>query len=77
MDERFKENRDKAQLKAYKVGFRLLFITIFLVGQGLFANDLDICAVFMVASTSIIYAITLFLSEYFLYRLDHDEQSEE
>ena len=77
IDERFRENRNKAQLKAFKVGFGLLFVIILLVGRGLFAEDLALCSAFLLASISIIYAITLFLSEYFLYLYDHDKQSEE
>ena len=77
IDERFQENRDKAQLKAFKIGFGLLFIIVFLVGRGLFADNLAFCSAFLVASISIIYAITIFLSEYFLYLYDYGNQIEE
>ena len=33
-DELFQENRRKAQLSAYKIGFKLLFVVIWLMGMG-------------------------------------------
>lgn len=74
IDERLHENRNRAQLKALKIGFGMLFIVIWLAGMGLFTRNLEIFCVFLVSATSIIYAITLFLSEYLLYRYDHDDE---
>ncbi len=34
-DELFQENRRKAQLSAYKIGFKLLFVVIWLMGMGI------------------------------------------
>lgn len=72
-DELFQENRRKAQLKAYKTGFRLLFIVIWLMGLGMFSRNVEWCAIFMLISVSFIYALVLFLSNYFLYRYEKGE----
>lgn len=40
-DELFQENKRKAQLKAYKTGFSLLFIVIWLMGLGMFSRNVE------------------------------------
>ena len=73
-DELFQENRyEKAQLKHIKTGFRLLFIVIWLMGLGMFSRNVEWCAIFMLISVSFIYALVLFLSNYFLYRYEKGE----
>ena len=72
-DELFQENKRKAQLKAYKTGFSLLFIVIWLMGLGMFSRNVEWCAIFMLISVSLIYALVLFLSNYFLYRYEKGE----
>ncbi|MDD3403973.1 MAG: DUF3796 domain-containing protein [Hespellia sp.] len=72
-DELYMENKKRAELKAYKTGFQLLFITIWLVGMGLFSQYVEWCAIFMLISISLIYALVLFLSSYLLYRYEKGE----
>ena len=60
-DELFQENKRKAQLEAYKIGFKLLFVVV------------EWCAIFMLISVSLIYALVLFLSNYLLYRYEKRE----
>ncbi len=72
-DELFQQNRQKAQLKAYKTGFVLLFAVIWLMGMGMFSHNVEWCAIFMLISISLIYALVLFLSAYFLYRYEKGE----
>lgn len=69
-DELYEENEKRAELKAYKIGFILLFLTIWLIGGGILAWNLEWCAIFMLSSMSLIYGIVLFLSKYFLYRFE-------
>ncbi|MBO0412905.1 DUF3796 domain-containing protein [Enterococcus hulanensis] len=69
-DELYEENEKKAELKAYKIGFILLFLTIWLIGGGMLAWNLEWCAIFMLSSMSMIFGIVLFLSKYFLYRFE-------
>ncbi len=72
-DELFQENKRKAQLEAYKIGFRLLFVVIWLMGLGMFSRNVEWCAIFMLISVSLIYALVLFLSNYLLYRYEKGE----
>ena len=69
-DELFQENRRRAELKAYRIGFALLFIVIWLMGMGFFTRNVEWCAVFMLAAISFIYGLTIFLSNYLLYRYE-------
>lgn len=71
-DELFLENKRKAELKAYKIGFSLLFIVIYLMGMGMFESNVEWCAIFMLISISLIYALVLFLSNYLLYRYEKE-----
>ncbi|MDD4371138.1 MAG: DUF3796 domain-containing protein [Anaerostipes sp.] len=72
-DELYLENKKRAELKAYKTGFLLLFITIWLVGMGMFSRYVEWCAIFMLIAISLIYALVLFLSSYLLYRYEKGE----
>lgn len=71
-DELFLENERKADIKAYRTGFSLLFLVLWLVGMGLLSKQVEWCAIFMVIAISLIYALTLFLSKYFLYRFEKE-----
>ena len=72
-DELFQENRRRAELKAYRIGFALLFVVIWLMGMGFLSRNVEWCAVFMLASMSLIYGLVLFLSNYLLYRYERME----
>ncbi len=72
-DELFLENKRKAEIKAYKVGFKLLFIVIWLMAMGMFSHNVEWCAIFMFISVSFIYALVIFLSNYLLYRYEKEE----
>ena len=72
-DELFQENKRKAQLEAYKIGFKLLFVVIWLMAIGMFSRNVEWCAMFMLISVSLIYALVLFLSNYLLYRYEKRE----
>lgn len=72
-DELFEANEKKAEIKAYKTGFSLLFIVIWLVGMGMLSKNIEWCAIFMLVSISLIYALVLFLCKYYLYRLEKED----
>ncbi|SJZ74143.1 DUF3796 domain-containing protein [Anaerorhabdus furcosa] len=72
-DELFILNEKKAELSAYKIGFIILFFMIWLIGMGLFRNNTEWIAIFMVITVSCIYALVLFLSKYLLYRYETKE----
>lgn len=75
MDERFRENARRAQLTAFKIGFTLMFILLLVVGGRVLGN-LEMTAMVFQAATALILGLTLFLSEYLLYRYDHAEACE-
>lgn len=75
MDERFKENAVKADLKAYRAGFIIIFLLLILMGQaGRFKAEL--VAPVLIIGIALAVALTMFLSEYLLYRYDHDDAME-
>lgn len=72
-DELFQENKQKAQLQAYHIGFTLLFIVIWLNAIGMFSRYVEWCAIFILISVSLIYALVIFLRSYLLYRYEKGE----
>jgi len=68
MDERYQENAIRAQLKAYHTGMGLIFLLLIFVGQG--AASPRTAAAVMLSGVALAIALTLFLSEYLLYRYD-------
>ncbi|MBD5522170.1 MAG: DUF3796 domain-containing protein [Lachnospiraceae bacterium] len=73
MDERFRENKNRAQLMALKAAFTLIIIALcfILVGESFMSIEYLFNVVYILISLSI--ALAIFLSEYLLYRYDHDE----
>lgn len=72
MDERYKENAARAELKAYRAGFVVIFLLLILAGQGSRFRA-ELFAPVLTAGIALAVALTLFLSEYLLYRYDHDD----
>ncbi len=72
MDERYKENAARAERKALRIGFGIIFFLLIFVGQ---AGRLtaELVAPILIASIALTVALTIFLSEYLLYRYDHDD----
>ena len=75
MDERFLENKNKAQLMALKAAFAVIILAfiVILVGESFMSMEYLLTVVYILMSLSI--ALAIFLSEYLLYRYDHDEYS--
>ena len=75
MDERFRENRNKAQLTALKAAFAVIILALvfILAGESFMSLEYLFTVVYILISLSI--ALAIFLSEYLLYRYDHDEYS--
>ena len=75
MDERFRENKNRAQLMALKAAFAVIIIALclILVGESFMSIEYLFNAVYILIALSI--ALAIFLSEYLLYRYDHDEYS--
>lgn len=70
MDERYTENRAKAQLTAAKTALSIILWRSFCWPQGR-GGDAVLIALLIVLSLTL--ALYLFLSEYLLYRYDHDD----
>lgn len=77
MDERFRENIARAKLKAYKITFGVMFIALIILCQGKLFGNLEYTLIASVITLSLALALGIFLSEYLLYRYDHDDQAEE
>ena len=72
MDERFQENAVRAELKAYRVGFTAIILLLVVAGQGS-RFSAELIAPMMIGGVAAVAALTMFLSEYLLYRYDHDD----
>lgn len=80
MDERFHENKAKAQLNAYKVSFTIIFIALLILCQGKLFGSLEYTLIAAIIVISLALAVGIFLSEFLLYRYDYDayvDESEE
>lgn len=69
-DERYQENERRAERTAYRIGFGLLFLVMWLVGMGMLSQNLEWCAIFLFCAISLIYGLVLFLSRFLLYRYE-------
>lgn len=72
MDERFQENAVRAELRAYRAGFIIILLLLVIAGQGS-RFSAEVTAPVMIGGTALAIALTMFLSEYLLYRYDHDD----
>lgn len=77
MDERYKENKRKAQVVASKTSLSIIFLAILLLGQGTFMGNLEYTLIALVIVVSLSIALELFLGEYLLYHYDNDEPFDE
>lgn len=77
MDERYIENKRRAEWKSYRIGMGLSFFSLIVSSWAwLFPNN-EIKMIFLTISLSVIFALAVFLSEYLLYRYDYDDSNEE
>lgn len=77
MDERFRENIVRARLKAYRITFLIMLITLIILCQGKLFGSLEYTLIATIIILSLALALGIFLSEYLLYRYDHDGQVDE
>ena len=76
MDERYKENKMKAHLTANKTAINIIFLAALILGQGKLLGNLEYTLIALIIAVALSIALAIFLSEYLLYRYDHDEQFE-
>ena len=77
MDERFRENMVRARLKAYRITFGVMLVALIILCQGKLFGNLEYTLIAAIITFSLAFALGIFLSEYLLYRYDHDDQAEE
>lgn len=77
MDERFRENAVRANLKASNIAFSIISIALIVFCQGALLGHLEYTLIALLITLSLTIALRIFLAEYFLYRYDHDDLSEE
>lgn len=72
-DERFKENVNKAQGKALKAAFTLTIVELVFLSMGEYFMSPEYMLIVLHILIALSVALVIFLSEYLLYRYDHDE----
>ena len=77
MDERFHENAAQASLKASNITLSIIFLALILLCQGKLFGNLEYTLIAFIIILSAAFALKIFLSEYLLYRYDHDDQADE
>ena len=73
MDERFKENKRKAQLMALKVASAIIVCAVVFLSVSEYFMSMEYRLIVVHIMIALSIALALFLSEYLLYRYDHDE----
>ncbi len=77
MDERFRENMVRAKLKAYRITFGVMLAALIILCRGKLFGNLEYTLIAVIITLSLALGLGIFLSEYLLYRYDHDDQAEE
>lgn len=77
MDERYVENRMKAQLQAYRIGFSVTVMTLIASSWGWLFRTNDSKLLFITIALSLSYALVVFLAEYLLYCYDSKDNGRE
>lgn len=77
MDERYQENKLKANYSANKTAMSIIFFATVLLGQGKLMGKLEYTFIAYIITVALSIALDLFLSEYLLYRYDHGKMPEE
>lgn len=74
MDERFEENRARAELAAHRVTVSIIFLALVLLSGGALLGSLEYTLIAVVILLSLAMALDVFLGEYLLYRYDQAGQ---
>lgn len=77
IDERYKENKMKAQSVASKTSMSIIFLAILILGQERLISNLEYTLIALVIVVALSIALEIFLSEYLLYHYDSEEQFDE
>lgn len=74
MDERFRENAARAQLAAFKITYAIMLAALIVLCRGKLFGSLEYTLITVMILLSAAAGLGIFLSEYLLYRYDHDEE---
>lgn len=76
MDERYEENRARAELTAHRAALSITFLSLILLNlnAGALLGSLEYTLIALTILISLAIALDVFLGEYLLYRYDHDDQ---
>lgn len=74
MDERYAENKVRAELTAHRVTMAILFVILLVVSRGAILGYLEYTLIAVLVVLSLTVALDLFLCEYLLYRYDRADQ---
>ena len=77
IDERYQENKRKAQSTAGKISRSIIFLAVLILGQGKLMGNLEYTLIALVIVIALSLALEIFLCEYLLYHYDHDEPLDE
>ncbi len=77
MDERYKENKMKAQNVANKTSLSIIFLAVLVLGRGRFMGNLEYTLIAFVIVAALSIALEIFLSQYLLYHYDNEGQLNE
>lgn len=79
MDERYEENRVRAELTAHRAALTIAFLSLILLNlnAGALLGSLEFTLIALTILISLAVALDVFLSEYLLYRYDCADQAEE
>ena len=77
LDERFRENQQRAQSAACKTALTIIVVAALFLGQGRLFGKLDYTLIALLIVISLSFALDLFLGEYLLYRWDQEGETEE
>ena len=77
MDERYVENRMKAQLQAYRIGFSIIVLILMASSWNWLFRTNDSKLLFITIALSLSYALVILLAEYLLYSYDCKDNGEE
>lgn len=70
MDERFVENKLRAEAAAHRVTQVIILLILLVVSRGAIGGNLEYTLIAVLIALSLTYALDLFLGEYLLYRYD-------
>ena len=77
MDERYCENKLKANYSANKAAMSIIFFATVFLGQGTLMGNLEYTFIAYIITVALAIALNLFLSSFLLYRYDHEELPKE